>query len=92
MTKEEFSFDLLKTFYVSLPIFQFLALIFEFTTISLWVILHMTFSFQKVDFYGHAPGTFRKQSSTVIFKSTEKCFLFERKIKLKSSEELCTPL
>ena len=48
--------------------------------------------FSKVDFYGHTPGSFRKQSSTVIFKSAEKCFLFERKIKLKSSEELCAPL
>ena len=48
--------------------------------------------FSKVDFYGNKPGAFRKQASTVMFKSSEKCFLFERKIKLKSDEELCTPL
>jgi hypothetical protein len=48
--------------------------------------------FSKIDFYGHAPGIFRKQASSVIFRSKEKCFLFNRKIKLKNSKEICSPI
>lgn len=48
--------------------------------------------FSKIDFYGHAPGVFRKQATSVIFRSKEKCFLFNREIKLKNSKELCSPI
>ena len=49
-------------------------------------------NFQKVDFYGHVAGGFRKHSSTILFFKNCNCFLFNRNISLLSSNELNSPL
>ena len=47
---------------------------------------------QKIDFYGHTPGVFRKQCTTVLFFRNESCFLFDKNITLLDSFELNSPL
>ena len=56
-------------------------------------IKHDEFNFlQKVDFYGHTPGVFRKHCSTILFFKNEGCFLFDKNISLLTSFEINSPL
>ena len=49
-------------------------------------------NFQKVDFYGHAAGGFRKHCTSVLFFKDSSCFLFDRKIMLRSGHEINSPI
>jgi hypothetical protein len=49
-------------------------------------------NFQKIDFYGHTAGVFRKHCTSVLFFKNSSCFLFDKKITLISSYEINSSL